>query len=249
MVPMDRKMLASAPLLAAAALLSFARPYLSLPLLAAGLGLYSSARRASSGRLSRAQRDAMEFLRRLAGAAPGTFRERVADSAKGLAFRDAVLAALGRWELGDTATFAAPRGLGSECLRGTMVVVRDAVLNGANVDQQLASMLSRETYLSELRMRGTGAVSNTLSLIQAGNCAFFPAFAGVCRNIAGMGLFGAAASQAVLPFSAVVIAYVGIVAVVSAFFQRGDRAPGALAMASAGITVFNAVAAAAALMV
>ncbi len=245
---MDKRIAASVPMFAAALVVSFVQPYLSLPILLPASYLYVSARRGRALASSRQERDSLEFLSRLSSSEVIPFSKRAMDAAKGLKFEQAVVDTVKRWALGDASDVPLPLADDPTCLLSTMHLARDAVLNGANIDAQLKSLLSRQRYASELKMRHIGGISNTLSLIQAGNCAFFPAFAGVCRNIMDIGLPTQATTAATLPFIVVVAAYIALVAVISAFFQKGDRVPGAIAMASSGMVMLNIVAAAGSLM-
>lgn len=240
----DRLRIAALSLLAAGTAASFVQPYLSLAAVIPGIALLFSRNRRARRMSDRLERDSMAFLKALASSASRPFSRRVAEASMGCCFERDVKAAIDSYySCADASGFLDLLGLGSDCLSETVLLLMDALDNGSNVDRQLSELLRQREYGAELRMRHTGSVANSASLVQLGNAVFFPAFAGICRNIASMSLFSSGSWQLSLPFSIVILSYIAIVSAVQAFFQgkRHGRLGDAVAMFCIGACVFNFV--------
>lgn len=236
---MDSGSLAITAAFVSSAALSFLQPYLALPLLAAAFFVYASRRKRSERARMKAEREALEFLGRLSKGSAVPFARRAEEAAAGLSLEKQVMGIVGQMQLYHGGR-APSYECGTECLSGTMLIVNDAIVNGIEVGVQLDALLSHYQYINELRLKHVGAVSNALSLMEAGNSIFFPMFAGISGRIAAA-TAAASAAQQTLPFTFVIVSFIAIMGSVSGYFQKAERLAGAASAASAGIVVFNIV--------
>lgn len=225
-------------LLVTAFIVSFFVAYLAVPALAAAAFLFSSTRRKERLEKDRVKREALSFLRGLAKGDLKPFAKRVLDSANGsYTFSKKISDSLEYYYRSSSAKrFMALMQYRSECLSETVLLIIDALENGSDVDSRLVKLLGKHEYLGELRMRHVGSLENSISLVQVGNMAFFPAFAGICKNISGITM----SSGFSMPFTVLILAYVAIVSISSSFFARASsKAYNAIAMFCIGASIFN----------
>lgn len=232
-------------LLAAGAAGSFLQPLPSLCAVVPGAALLAASGRRARAWEDREERDALLFLRRLSASGTRPFSRRLLEASAGCSFAGSVRRALDSYNAGAGPSCFGALLKGRGCLPETMVLALAALGSGSNVDRQLSLLLERCSYDHELRIRHVGSMANSMSLVMLGNSVFFPAFAGLCGNIAGMASLQGA-WQLSLPFGIVIISYIAITGAVHGFFSGRSwpsRIRGFASTICIGISVFNAVAA------
>lgn len=223
------------------ALLYYGRLYMSAVFLAAGVIGFGMHLKAENSKKKSIDRDALIFAERFLKCGTKPVIERISASIQpNFAFYHDMEDAVEHYVFsGDVdRAFSNLIGSGSRCLSEVAATIVKMLETGADHSSELERIVERQRHIKELRMRNLGLMANSASITELGSMVFFPAFAGVCRNILMLTSSGNAQYYA---YTFVIIAFVIVLAGINAIFKRStfkEKAFGAFMFISVGIFVY-----------